>query len=45
LHKKDLEIKDVFANGQRLIKNGRLNFKEKFLEESDRFIELKGIKN
>jgi beta-aspartyl-dipeptidase (metallo-type) len=44
LHKKDLEIKDVFAGGQRLFKNGSLNFKEKFLEESDRQIELKGKK-
>lgn len=44
LHKKDLEIKDVFANGNHLFKNGRLAFKEKFLEESDRRIELKGEK-
>jgi beta-aspartyl-dipeptidase (metallo-type) len=42
LRKKDLELKDVFASGQRLVKNGRLNFKEKFLKESDRRIELKG---
>lgn len=44
LRKKDLEIKDVFAAGRRLIKNGRLNFKEKFLEQSDRRVRLDGSK-
>lgn len=29
LRKKDLEIKDVFANGQRMIKNGKVAFKKK----------------
>jgi beta-aspartyl-dipeptidase (metallo-type) len=45
LRKKDLEIKDVFANGQRLFKNGKLAFKEKFLEDSDRRVHLTGSKD
>lgn len=44
LRKENLEIKDVFANGRRLYKNGQLNFKEKFLAESNRSIELHGEK-
>jgi beta-aspartyl-dipeptidase (metallo-type) len=45
LRKENLEIKDVVSGGRRLIKNGRLAFKEKFLEESNREINLKGEKN
>jgi beta-aspartyl-dipeptidase (metallo-type) len=44
LRKENLEIKDVIANGQRLYKNGKLDFKEKFLEVSNRNIELHGGK-
>ena len=44
LRKETLEIKDVIAGGKCLYKNGKLNFKEKFLEESDRRIELHGKK-
>jgi beta-aspartyl-dipeptidase (metallo-type) len=44
LHKENLEIKDVISGGRRLIKNGRLNFKEKFLKESNRTIKLEGEK-
>jgi beta-aspartyl-dipeptidase (metallo-type) len=42
LRKESLEIKDVIANGKRLFKNGRLAFKEKFLEGSNRTVNLKG---
>jgi beta-aspartyl-dipeptidase (metallo-type) len=45
LRKENLEIKDVVSGGRRLIKNGRFAFKEKFLEESNREINLKGEKN
>jgi beta-aspartyl-dipeptidase (metallo-type) len=45
LRKESLEIKDVIANGQRLFKNGRLAFGEKFLEESNRHVRLDGKKN
>jgi len=44
LSKENLEIKDVVANGRRLMKSGKLSFKEKFLEESNRHIELDGKK-
>lgn len=44
LRKENLEIKDVVAGGRRLMKNGRLAFKEKFLEESYRHIKLDGEK-
>lgn len=44
LRKGNLEIKDVIAGGRCLYKSGKLNFKEKFLEESDRRIELRGEK-
>jgi beta-aspartyl-dipeptidase (metallo-type) len=44
LRKESLEIKDVVAGGRRLMKSGKLNFKEKFLEESNRKIDLKGEK-
>jgi hypothetical protein len=35
---------DKYLTKQRLTKNGKLAFKEKFLEESNRKIELKGEK-
>jgi beta-aspartyl-dipeptidase (metallo-type) len=44
IKKENLEIKDVVANGRRLMKSGKLSFSEKFLEESNRKIELKGKK-
>lgn len=44
LRRKTLEMKDVIAGGRCLYKNGKLDFKEKFLEESDRTIELRGEK-
>jgi beta-aspartyl-dipeptidase (metallo-type) len=37
-----LELKDVIAGGKRLFCNGRLDFKESFLEKSDRVINLVG---
>jgi beta-aspartyl-dipeptidase (metallo-type) len=44
LGKENLEIKDVICGSRRLMKSGKLNFKEKFLEESNRKINLKGEK-
>jgi beta-aspartyl-dipeptidase (metallo-type) len=44
LRRENLEIKDVIAGGRRLMKSGRLAFKEKFLMESNREINLKGEK-
>jgi beta-aspartyl-dipeptidase (metallo-type) len=44
LQKENFEIKDVIAGSRRLMKSGKLNFKEKFLEESNREIQLKGKK-
>lgn len=44
LRRENLEIKDALAGGRRLIKSGKLVFKEKFLEESNRTIVLKGEK-
>jgi beta-aspartyl-dipeptidase (metallo-type) len=44
LKKKNLEIKDVFSNSKHLLKDGKLNFKENFLNESNRKIELYGNK-
>jgi beta-aspartyl-dipeptidase (metallo-type) len=44
LHKESLEIRDVISNGRHLLKNGKLVFKERFLEESNRIIQLKGKK-
>jgi beta-aspartyl-dipeptidase (metallo-type) len=40
--KDSLTLREVFANGQRLLKNGEPAFKEKFLEESNRRIVLEG---
>ena len=42
LRKESLEIKDVVAGSRWLMKSGKLNFKEKFLEESNRHIKLDG---
>jgi len=42
LHKDSLEIKDVIAQGRRLMCDGELSFKEKFLTESNRLIKLEG---
>lgn len=44
LRKDSLEIKDVVCGGRRLMKDGRLMFNEKFLEESNRQIRLEGRK-
>ena len=44
LRKENLEIKDVVSGKRRLMKSGKLAFKEKFLEESNRKINLKGEK-
>jgi len=44
LKKSDLEICEVISRGRRLIRNGRLNFKEKFLNDSNRHIVLEGAK-
>src|SRR5947209_953926 len=44
LNRESLEIKDVICGGRRLMKNGRLTFNEKFLEESNRRIRLDGRK-
>lgn len=42
LHKDSLEIKDVIAHGRLLVRDGELNFSEKFLSESNRRIRLEG---
>ena len=42
LRKDGFEIKDVIAGGRRILKNGRIVLKEKFLEESNRQIRLEG---
>ena len=42
LRKGSLEIKDVIAQGRRLVRDGELNFSEKFLSESNRRIRLEG---
>jgi beta-aspartyl-dipeptidase (metallo-type) len=42
LHKDSLEIKDVIAQGRRLVRDGELNFTEKFLSEGNRRINLEG---
>jgi beta-aspartyl-dipeptidase (metallo-type) len=44
LRGRSLEIKDVFAGGRRLIRDGRLAFAEKFLAESNRRIRLDGAR-
>jgi beta-aspartyl-dipeptidase (metallo-type) len=42
--RESLELKEVVCGGRRLLKNGRLAFKEKFLEGSNRKIKLEGEK-
>jgi len=44
LEKETLEIRDVFSNGKRLLKDGKIVFKEAFLKDSNRNIKLKGAK-
>ena len=44
LDQRNLEIRDVITNGKRLFKNGKLAFKEAFLNDSNRSIRLKGKK-
>lgn len=44
LEGRGLEIRDVFAAGRRLVRDGRLTFTEKFLEGSNRRIRLDGAK-
>src|SRR5205085_9275372 len=38
LEKKDFQLRDVISNGKRLFKDGKLDFKEEFLKESNRDI-------
>jgi beta-aspartyl-dipeptidase (metallo-type) len=42
LEAESLELKEVIANGKRLYRDGELNFKESYLENSNRVIELVG---
>lgn len=44
LEKGSLEVRDVISSGRRLVRDGSLAFKEKFLEESNRSVKLKGEK-
>jgi beta-aspartyl-dipeptidase (metallo-type) len=44
LRRDSLEIVEVIARGRRMVKGGRLNVTEKFLEESNRRITLSGQK-
>jgi len=44
LRRENLEIKYVISGGRHSMKSGKLAFKEKFLEESNRKIELKDEK-
>ena len=44
LDKESLELREVISGGKRLLKNGSIAFKEAFLKESNRNIELKGEK-
>lgn len=43
--KADFELRDVISLGRRLVKDHCVNFKEKFLEESNRTVTLKGVKS
>jgi beta-aspartyl-dipeptidase (metallo-type) len=45
MQKEAMELVEVISRGRRLFKNGRLAVKEKFLEDSNRSIELYGSKN
>ena len=42
LRKNSLEIKDVIVRGKRMVKNGRLDVAEKFLDDSNRQVSLRG---
>jgi beta-aspartyl-dipeptidase (metallo-type) len=44
LRKESLEIKDVISGGRRMVKSGKVCFKENFLKESNREVILKGEK-
>jgi beta-aspartyl-dipeptidase (metallo-type) len=44
LDKATLELREVVAGGRRLLKDGKIAFKESFLGDSDRHIKLKGDK-
>ena len=44
LEKETLKIREVISDGKRLLKDGKLVFKEKFLKDSNRDIRLKGEK-
>jgi beta-aspartyl-dipeptidase (metallo-type) len=44
LEKETLKIREVISDGRRLLKDGKLAFKEKFLKDSNRDIRLKGEK-
>jgi beta-aspartyl-dipeptidase (metallo-type) len=44
MRQEDLAIVELISRGRRLIKNGKLDFKEKFLNECNRLIELEGLK-
>ena len=44
LNKEDLELRHVFSLGRHLFKDGKLNFKERFLKESNRVVHLEGEK-
>jgi imidazolonepropionase-like amidohydrolase len=42
LEAESLELKEVIASGKRLYRDGELDFKESYLENSNRVIELVG---
>jgi beta-aspartyl-dipeptidase (metallo-type) len=44
LDKTSLAIRDVFSGGKRLLKDGKIDFREAFLKDSNRNIKLKGDK-
>lgn len=44
LEKDTLALREVFSNGKRLLKAGKIAFKENFLKDSNRDIRLKGEK-
>ncbi|HEY0428630.1 MAG TPA: amidohydrolase family protein [Pyrinomonadaceae bacterium] len=44
LEKKSFELRDAISGGKHLFKDGKINFKENFLNESNRNIRLKGVK-
>ena len=44
LEKETLKIREVVSGGKRLLTDGKIAFKEKFLKDSNRDIRLKGEK-